>query len=134
MPSVTRPYVRPVLRLGGLAVAICGALALAGCSLSPFQVAGSEAAATAAKAQGAELLPRLQPRAIGICYSPALNELAEVEAEAVYRCGEGGRVEKVDEDVFWNGCSLTQPHRINYVCYPPDRARRLNDAPVEPAN
>lgn len=104
------------------------AAGLTGCSMAPFQVEGSEAAAEAAKAESADLLPRLQPRALGICYSPAFNELADVEAEAVYRCGEGGRVEKLDEDVFWNGCSLTQPHRINYVCYPPDRARRLNSS------
>ena len=114
----------------GLVLALCSAAALAGCSMAPFRVAGSEEAAEAAKAQGRDLLPRLQPRAIGVCYSPAFNELAEVEAEAVYLC-EGGRLEKLDEDFFWNGCSLTQPHRINYVCFPPDKAKRLgtNDSP-----
>jgi hypothetical protein len=102
----------------------CAAAGLAGCSMAPFQVAGSEAAAAAAKAEAGDLLPRLQPRAIGICYSPSFNELADVEAEAVYRCGEGGRLVRQDEDFFWNGCSLTQPHRVNYVCYPPDKAKR----------
>ncbi|MGF1630752.1 MAG: hypothetical protein ACFCUT_14860 [Kiloniellaceae bacterium] len=109
----------------GLVLALCSAAALAGCSMAPFQVAGSEAAGEAAKAQGQDLLPRLQPRAIGVCYSPTFNEPAEVEAEAVYLC-EGGRLEKQDEDFFWNGCSLTQPHRINYVCFPPDKAKRLS--------
>jgi hypothetical protein len=114
----------------GLVLALCSAAALAGCSMAPFRVEGSEEAAEAAEAQGRDLLPRLQPRAIGVCYSPAFNELAEVEAEAVYLC-EGGRLEKLDEDFFWNGCSLTQPHRINYVCFPPDKAKRLstNDSP-----
>lgn len=114
----------------GLVLALCSAAALAGCSMAPFQVDGSDAAAEAAKAQGRDLLPRLQPRAIGVCYSPAFNEPAEVEAEAVYLC-EGGRLERQDEDFFWNGCSLTQPNRINYVCFPPDKAKRLstNDSP-----
>lgn len=113
----------------GLARAFCTAAVLTvflgGCSFAPYRVAGSDAAAEAAAAQSANLLPRLQPRALGICYSPAFNDLAEVEAEAVYRC-EGGRLEKLDEDFFWNGCSLSQPNRINYLCFPPDKAKRLN--------
>lgn len=100
---------------------------LAGCSFAPFEVEGSEHAVETARAQAGGLLPRLQPRAIGVCYSPAFNEPAEVEAEAVYRC-EGGRLEKLDEDFFWNGCSLSQPHRVNYVCYPPDKAKQLRGA------
>jgi len=113
----------------GLARTLCTAatlgVVLAGCSFAPYRVDGSDAAADAAKAQGAELLPRLRPRALGICYSPAFNDLAEVEAEAVYRC-DGGRLEKLDEDFFWNGCSLSQPNRVNYICYPPDKAKRLD--------
>lgn len=118
----------------GLVLAACGAAALAGCAMAPFQVEGSEAATEAAAADAADLLPRLRPRAIGVCYSPAFNEPAEVEAEAVYLC-EGGRLVKQDEDFFWNGCSLTQPHRINYVCYPPDKAKRLGGVSnTPPAN
>lgn len=116
------------LRLGlarALSTAAAVMVILGGCSFAPYRVAGSDATAEAAKAQGAELLPRLQPRALGICYSPAFNDLAEVEAEAVYRC-DGGRLEKRDEDIFWNGCSLSQPNRVNYICYPPDKAKRLN--------
>ncbi|WP_340118464.1 hypothetical protein [Pelagibius sp. 7325] len=113
----------------GLARALTTAAALmvmlGGCSFAPYRVVGSDAAADAAAAQGADLLPRLRPLALGICYSPAFNDLAEVEAEAVYRC-DGGRLEKIDEDVFWNGCSMSQPNRINYICYPPDKAKRLN--------
>lgn len=111
----------------GLVLAACGAAALAGCAMAPFQVEGSEAAMEAAAEDAADLLPRLRPRALGVCYSPTFNEPAEVEAEAVYLC-EGGRLVKQDEDFFWNGCSLTQPHRINYVCYPPDKAKRLGSA------
>ena len=114
----------------GLARALMTAAALTvvlgGCSFAPYQVDGSDAATDSAEAQSADLLPRLQPRALGICYSPAFNDLAEVEAEAVYRC-DGGRLEKLDEDVFWNGCSMSQPNRINYICYPPDKAKRLDD-------
>ncbi|GAB4392404.1 MAG: hypothetical protein Tsb0032_07920 [Kiloniellaceae bacterium] len=107
----------------GLSLLCCTAVVLAGCSMAPFYVDGSKVAAEAAKAEAEGKLPRLQPRAIGVCYSPAFNEPAEVEAEAIYLC-DGGRVVKQDEDVFWNGCSLAQPHRINYVCYPPDKAKR----------
>jgi len=109
---------RASLLLAGLAAA-----GLAGCSFAPFEVDGSDDAVATAAAQAGELLPRLQPRAIGVCYSPAFNDPAEVEAEAVYLC-EGGRLERLDEDFFWNGCSLSQPHRVNYVCYPPDKAKR----------
>lgn len=116
----------------GLLLVICTSAALAGCSMAPFQVAGSETAQDAAAAEGTDMLPRLKPRAFGICYSPAFNEPAEIEAEAVYRC-DGGRVVQQDEDVFWNGCSLSQPHRINYLCYPPDKAKTLRDG-EEPSN
>jgi hypothetical protein len=118
-------------RLAPLLLA-CAAAGLAGCSMAPFRVAGSDAAVAAARAEAGAQLPRLRPRAIGVCYSPAFNEPAEVEAEAVYLC-EGGRLVKQDEDFFWNGCSLTQPHRINYVCYPPDKAKRLNGVSNPPA-
>lgn len=109
----------------GLALVFLSAAALAGCSMAPYKVKGSDAAENAAKAEGQDLLPRLQPYAIGICYSPAFNDPAAIEAEAVYRC-DGGRLEKLDEDFFWNGCSLSQPNRVNYVCFPPDKAKRLN--------
>lgn len=118
-------------RLVPLVVA-CAAAALGGCSMAPYRVDGSEAAIEAAEAHSAGLLPRLQPRAMGVCYSPTFNEPAEVEAEAVYLC-EGGRLVKQDEDFFWNGCSLTQPHRVNYVCYPADKAKQLRGASNGPA-
>lgn len=102
------------------------AAVLAGCSTAPFRTQGSKDAAAAAKAQGQDMLPRLRPRPLGICYSSAVNDLAEVEAEALYLC-DGGVVEKVDEDAFWNGCSLSQPERISYLCFPPDKARQLNE-------
>jgi len=102
------------------------AAVLAGCSTAPFRTQGSEASVEAATAQGQDMLPRLRPYAMGICYSSAVNDLAEVEAEALYLC-EGGHVEQIDEDAFWNGCSLTQPERVSYICFPPDKARRLNE-------
>src|SRR3546814_15304856 len=106
---------------------VLAAAGLSGWGMWPCRVGGTEAAGEAAKADSAGMRPRLQPRALGVCYSRAFNGPAEVEAEAVYLC-EGGRLVKQDEDFFWNGCSLTQPHRINYVCYPPDKAKRLNGA------
>jgi hypothetical protein len=116
MAIFTRSAALPLLLL---------AVALAGCSATPFRVEGSEASVEAAAAQGQFMLPRLKPYALGICYSSAGNDLSEVEAEALYLC-DGGVVVKVDEDAFWNGCSLTQPERISYVCYPPDKTKRVN--------
>jgi hypothetical protein len=109
----------------GLALLVASAAVLAGCSTAPFGVIGSDAAIAAAEQQGTDLVPRLRPRAIAICYSSTLNDPEDVEAEALYLC-DGGRLEKQDEDFFWNGCSLTQPRRINYICFPPDKAKRLN--------
>jgi len=112
---------RPLLTLMLVAV---GGLALSACSMAPFKVEGSDSAVASAEAQAGDKLERLRPRAYGVCYSPAFNEPAEVEAEAVYLC-EGGRLERVgEEDFFWNGCSLSQPHRVNYICYPADKAKR----------
>ena len=108
----------------GLTLLVLAAAALTGCSTAPFGVVGSRAAVAAAQAEGQGMVPRLRPRAIGVCYSSAVNEPAAIEAEALYLC-DGGRVVQQDEDVFWNGCSLTQPRRISYICYPPDKARRV---------
>ena len=103
--------------------AIVLVIALAGCSSAPFRVDGSDAAQKAAKAQAGDLLPRLQPYAFGLCYNATLDENPGLEEEAAYQC-DGGRLERQDEDFFWNGCSLTKPHRVSYVCHPPDKAKR----------
>lgn len=114
-------FLSPAFRL---ILALGAAGALSACSMAPFEVEGSDAALSAAKAQAGDKLPRLQPHAYGVCYSSAFNDPEDVEAEAVYLC-EGGRLERVgEEDFFWNGCSLTQPHRISYVCHPADKAKR----------
>ena len=80
-----------------------------------------------AKAEAGNLLPRLKPYAFGLCYSPMFNEDPQIEEEAAYEC-DGGRLVRKDEDFFWNGCSLSQPHRVNFVCYPPDKAKRRSTA------
>lgn len=97
--------------------------ALSACSAMPFRVTGSDAAADAARAESAGILPRLQPYAFGLCYSPMVNEDPEIEAEAAYQC-DGGRLVRQEEDFFWNGCSLSQPHRVNFICFPPDKTKR----------
>ncbi len=111
----------------GLTLLVLLAGGLSACSMAPFEVQGSTAAQAAAKTEGQDMLPRLRPRALGVCYGGAFNEPADVEAEALYLC-DGGRVVRQDEDFFWNGCSLSQPHRVSYVCFPPDKARRLPEA------
>ncbi len=68
------------------------------------------------------MLPRLRPYAFGLCYSPMVNWDSEVKEEAAYQC-DGGRLERLDEDFFWNACSISQPHRVNFICFPPDKSR-----------
>jgi hypothetical protein len=110
-----------------LIVLVLSAAVLAGCSMSPFKVSSPETAVAAAEAVSQDEIPRLRPRAISVCYSATFNDPAEVDDEASYLC-DGGRLEKLDENTFWNGCSLSQPHRVNYICYPPDNAKRLPEA------
>ena len=117
------PQIRPLAAFVFLA-------ALAGCSTAPFSVAGSDEAVAEARAEGAGMLPRLQPFAFGMCYSPMLNEEPEIEEEAAYECS-GGRLVRMGEDFFWNQCSLSQPHRVNFVCYPPDKTKRRPTAQSE---
>lgn len=96
--------------------------ALTACSAAPFRVAGSDDTVSEARAEGAKTLPRLRPYAFGMCYSPMVNEDPEIDEEAAYEC-EGGRLVRKDEDFFWNDCSLSQPHRVNFICFPPDKAK-----------
>lgn len=110
------PLIRPLAAFVLLAV-------LAGCSTAPFSVVGSDEAVAEARAEGADMLPRLKPFAFGMCHSPILNEEPEIEEEAAYEC-DGGRLVRKGEDFFWNQCSLSQPHRVNFICYPPDKTRR----------
>lgn len=116
----------------GLMVLALSAAVLVGCSMSPFKVDSPDTAVEAAAAVAKDEIPRLRPRAVSVCYSDTFNDPADVEDEASYLC-EGGRLERLDENTFWNGCSLSQPHRVNYICYPADNAKRVTEAaPVSP--
>ena len=115
--------------LAGIALMV----ALAGCSTAPFKVEGSDEATVGASVQAVNVLPRLRPYAFGLCYSPMFNEDPEIYEEAAYEC-DGGSLVRMDEDFFWNGCSLRQPHRQNFVCFPPDKLKRRPTAEVVPNN
>jgi len=118
----------------GLLVVVLSLAVLTGCAMAPFKVDSSEDAVRAAEAVSKDEIPRLRPRAVSVCYGSAFNEAAQIEDEATYLC-DGGRLEKLDEDFFWNGCSLSQPHRVNYICYPADQAKRQPAATDgQPAN
>lgn len=99
-------------------------LALAACSSAPYAVAPSDPAVEAVPATPALAGPLgpfdydPRPRAIAICYGNVLNEPAEVMALAKERCPYDGEVQRVDDDFFWNGCSLLQPQRASFICYP----------------
>ncbi len=106
-------------------------LGLSACSTAPFPVKGSDDAAVEAEEQKANLLPRLQPYAFGLCYNPAFDDEQQIAEEAAYEC-DGGRLERKDEDFFWNGCSISQPHRVSFVCFPPDKAKRRTSTEPQP--
>lgn len=107
-------------------VILCLSLALlaAGCSARPFKIAASDSAKAAlpAEADAAMVLgpfdydPR--PRAVAVCYGAFYNRPKEVLAEAQMLCPNQGHIERVAEDIFWNGCPLFQPMRASYICYP----------------
>ena len=39
-------------------------------------------------------------------------------AQAAALCPEGGPVTLIEEDVFFNGCAIFQPHRATFRCIP----------------
>ena len=59
-----------------------------------------------------------RPRILSFCYSSQLNTPREVVAQAAELCPEGGPVTLIEEDVFFNGCSIFQPHRATFRCIP----------------
>lgn len=99
-------------------------LALGACSTAPYDVSPSDAALAAVPAVPASVGPLgpfdydPRPRAIALCYGNAFNEPAEVMARAGELCPYGGEVQRVDDDFFWNGCSVMQPQRASFICFP----------------
>lgn len=105
-------------------MAALAVLALAACSSAPYPVAPSDPAVAAVPATPALAGPLgpfdydPRPHAIALCYGSALNEPAEVMARARELCPYGGEVQRADDDFFWNDCSLLQPQRASFICFP----------------
>ena len=59
-----------------------------------------------------------RPRIFSFCYSSQLNTPREVVAQAAGLCPQGGPVTLIEQDVFFNGCSIFQPHRATFRCIP----------------
>ena len=99
-------------------------LLLAACGNRPFQVAPSGDASEALPPAAKERIvlgpfdfdPR--PRAYGVCYGSLFNKPQQVMGVAQDLCPNEGRIERVDEDAFWNGCGLFQPIRASFICFP----------------
>ena len=97
---------------------------LAGCGAQSYKIAPSGAAQAMLPAEAeAEMLlgpfdydPR--PRAIAVCYGAFFNRPEDVTATAQALCPNQGRIERVAQDAFWNGCALFQPMRASYICFP----------------
>lgn len=95
---------------------LCVAVALAACSNFPYQVSSPK-----------ELRKQLQqeqidsdgPKAkiVSLCYSGTFNSQDELLEEARYVCPDG-TVEFREEDLFRNGCALTQATRASFICTP----------------
>ncbi|MDJ0609254.1 MAG: hypothetical protein QNJ67_09780 [Kiloniellales bacterium] len=118
-------------RLSPLAAGLFLALLLAGCANQPFPVAPSSDAREALPPEASQEIvlgtfdydPR--PRAVAVCYGSLFNRPKQVMAEAQRLCPNGGRLERVGQDAFWNGCALMLPIRASFVCFPgpePERA------------
>lgn len=108
----------------GIWPALCLALFLAGCANRPFQVPASSDAGQVLPPEANKTIllgpfdydPR--PRAIAVCYGSFFNKPQQVMGVAQDLCPNEGRIERVDEDAFWNGCALLQPIRASFVCFP----------------
>jgi hypothetical protein len=113
-------------RLSGPVRLLLAALLLAGLAAcaQPFEVPPSREARRAvppAPPLPAPLGPfdyDPRPRAIALCYGNLLNNPEEVMAAAQELCPNEGRLQRVDEDLFWNTCALFQPVRASFVCTP----------------
>lgn len=97
---------------------------LAGCGAQPYEIVPSDTAESMLPAEAkADMLlgpfdydPR--PRAIAVCYGAFFNRPEEVTATVQSLCPNEGRIERVAQDAFWNGCALFQPMRASYICFP----------------
>jgi len=99
-------------------------LRVSGCAEAPF-VAEPDPKVAAANGIDLEVQqsrvawePAEQQELISLCFNRRLADSAVLEAAAIEAC-PSGRVKKVDEDAFWNGCPLLQPFRASYICEPP---------------
>lgn len=101
-----------------------GLLALGACTVAPYPVAPpSDSQARAA--EEAEQRPQVEallaaPGAhyFSLCYGNTVNTPGEVLARARELCPYQGRISKVADDFFWNGCALAQPNRVTFLCAP----------------
>lgn len=113
-----------MLRARLLLALAAAAFALAACAEEPFVVTPDPDAAAAngvdldAQRTRLDWEPAQQTELITLCYSGQFSESAELEAAAVEAC-PSGKVKKVAEDAFWNGCPLMQSYRASYLCEPP---------------
>ena len=97
---------------------------VAACASEPYEVLapgdavarfGASAVAAAPKRLAQNSPP---PRAIAFCYNGAFSDPAEVLARVKEICPGKGKLFRVDEDVFWNNCSLSKPVRATFICIP----------------
>lgn len=113
-----------MIRARVLPVLACAVFALAACAREPFVTAPDSDIAAANRvnlnAQAARLHwePAQQTELITFCFSRAYSHSVELEQAAVEAC-PSGKVKKVAEDAFWNGCPLLQSYRASYLCEPP---------------
>ncbi len=59
-----------------------------------------------------------RPRILSLCYSSQLNTPRQVLLRAGKLCPQDGKVALIDQDVFFNGCSIFQPQRATFRCIP----------------
>ncbi len=122
MRSTRAPSILLALLLPALAAA---------CASEPYEVAPPAVSFSAYGIGSEESAPdrdaeRARPRTIAVCYNGAFSEPAEVLAEVRHICPGKGEIIRVDDDVFWNNCSLSKPTRAAFICIPgPARASKF---------
>ncbi len=107
-----------------ISLALLPPILAAACASEPYQVSplavtlpelGDGAVASAPSGPDVQ---SSEPRAIAVCYNSAFSEPAEVMERAQQICPGKGKIIRVEQDVFWNNCSLSKPARAIFICTP----------------
>ena len=99
-----------------LIIALILSAILAACFTSPYSV--SPPSDVAVRVWEATPIGGPARTTIAVCYNGLGDSPAEVMEQAREACPNGGDIERVGEDIYWNPCSLSHPTRAIFACTP----------------